>query len=474
MAQAPLPKIFLTHSWRNIEFARRLYSDLRAQGFELWFDDKTLKAGHRMAEEINRALLWCDVYIPVISRAALASEWCWEEINAAITLSMQPGRNKRPRIVTALVEDCAREMPPSLSARLYINFTDRYDEALRELLDKGFGIILPSAQAPARQTSAVEPPAAQPELGLPERDHVEPARQQFSPASPRPKARARFFNPRFLIVVEVAALVLLIVCGIAFYIGYVRIETATLVLPFDFRALAGLQTITQRRGADNAEMVYVAAGDFRMGTNEGEDDEKPLRFVYLDTFWIDKLEVTNALYRHCVDAGKCRQPSFSTSATRNLYYGDRDYADWPVLVSWTDAQTYCAWAGKRLPTEAEWEKAARGVNALTYPWGNTFDAKRLNSAESKRGDTVKVGNFANASPCGALDLAGNVSEWVADWYGKDYYSTAPYHNPKGPSAGYLHVARGGSWNDYQTSAQTFHRFAFFDGTLNTVGFRCAQ
>lgn len=170
MAQAPLPKIFLTHSWRNIEFARRLYSDLRAQGFELWFDDKTLKAGHRLAQEVNRALVWCDVYIPIISRAALASEWCWEEINAAISLSMQPGRNKRPRIITVLVEDCASELPPSLAARLYVNFTNRYDDGFAELLDKGFEL----RAYPPRQPTTL---------------------------------------PRFVIGVEIAAIALLALCG---------------------------------------------------------------------------------------------------------------------------------------------------------------------------------------------------------------------------------------------------------------------
>lgn len=147
MAETHYPKIFITHSWHDIDFARRLYDDLKARGFDIWLDDKTLRAGHRLVEEINRGLQWCDVYIPVISRAALASEWCWEEINAAITLSMQPGRSKRPRIVSVLIEDCASEMLPSLAARLYISFIGRrYEDALRELTEKGLEVTLPATQ----------------------------------------------------------------------------------------------------------------------------------------------------------------------------------------------------------------------------------------------------------------------------------------------------------------------------------------
>jgi hypothetical protein len=136
-------KVFITHSWRDIDFARRLHDNLKAHGLEVWFDDRSLKAGHRMAEEINRGLAWCDVYIPIISRASLASQWCDEEINAAISLSVEGG-NAQPRIISALVEDCRGELKrryPSLVARLYINFTERYDDGLRELLTKGFGLV---------------------------------------------------------------------------------------------------------------------------------------------------------------------------------------------------------------------------------------------------------------------------------------------------------------------------------------------
>ncbi len=202
----------------------------------------------------------------------------------------------------------------------------------------------------------------------------------------------------------------------------------------------------QRRGSDNAEMVLVPAGEFTMGSNSGDDDEKPPHLVYLDAFWIDKYEVTNAFYKKCVDAGKCQRPNPTGSSTRNAYYGNTQFDNYPVIyVAWADAKTYCEWAGKRLPTEAEWEKAARGTDGRTYPWGNDWDAKKLNSGEGGAGDTVAVGSYpAGASPYGVMDMAGNVWEWVADWYDASYYSKSPVRNPTGPSSGQTRGVRGGA------------------------------
>jgi formylglycine-generating enzyme required for sulfatase activity len=236
----------------------------------------------------------------------------------------------------------------------------------------------------------------------------------------------------------------------------------------------------QWRGNDNAEMVYVPAGEFLMGSRDSDlqaaADEKPQHTIYLDAFWIDKYEVTNALYKRCVDAGKCLAPPDRASSTRNSYYGNSAYDNHSVIyVSWDDANAYCRWADKRLPIEAEWEKAARGTEARIWPWGNTFDASRLNSREGARGDTIAVGGYPNgASPYGALDMAGNVFEWVADWYDPIYYKSAPSRNPSGPSSGGAKVLRGGSWNDIQDYARAANRGYMPVSRDNYIGFRCAQ
>lgn len=233
----------------------------------------------------------------------------------------------------------------------------------------------------------------------------------------------------------------------------------------------------QRRGNDNAEMVYVPAGDFTMGSNDGDSDEKPVHTVYLDAFWIDKFKVTNSLYKKCVDADKCKPPSPTSSQTRTNYYGNAQFDNYPVIhVSWEDANTYCSWAGKRLPTEAEWEKTARGTDGRIYPWGNSFDANKLNSSDGGKGDTTAVGSYpAGASPSGAMDMAGNVYEWVADWYDSNYYSSSPRNNLKGPSSGSLRVGRGGSWFDNANDVRAANRSNGGPGNrFGSLGFRCAD
>ncbi|MDE3089110.1 MAG: SUMF1/EgtB/PvdO family nonheme iron enzyme, partial [Chloroflexota bacterium] len=203
----------------------------------------------------------------------------------------------------------------------------------------------------------------------------------------------------------------------------------------------------QTRIVSDAPMVYVPAGEFTMGSND-YDWEKPPHTVYLDGFWIDKYEVTNALYKKCVDSGTCKVADMGE-------YDPSGKPNRPVVqVTWYDANTFCQWAGKRLPTEAEWEKAARGTDARTWPWGNDWNPSKLNSWDAGPHTTTDVGTYPQgASPYGALDMAGNVWEWVADWYSSNYYANSPKNNPKGPDSGGYRVMRGGSWDNNQISVR---------------------
>jgi formylglycine-generating enzyme required for sulfatase activity len=229
---------------------------------------------------------------------------------------------------------------------------------------------------------------------------------------------------------------------------------------------------TWTRPADGAVMVYVPAGEFLMGSTDdyayAGTEEKPQHTVYLDAFWIDRTEVTNAQYRQCVDAGACEEPRCWDEDELNA-------PDQPVVcVSWNDAQAYAVWAGGRMPTEAEWEKAARGTDGRIYPWGNSApDCSKANYQGCEEYRPLPVGSHPDgASPYAALDMAGNVYEWVADWYDVDYYSRSPDRNPQGPDTGRKRVVRGGSLYTSDRVVRCAYRISPYPSYMNRdLGFR---
>jgi formylglycine-generating enzyme required for sulfatase activity len=262
--------------------------------------------------------------------------------------------------------------------------------------------------------------------------------------------------------------------------------------------------------------IYIPAGDFTMGIDADKAadecirirdhalakfpgarfssidecpsseyvDEEPPHEVYIDSFWIDITEVTNAMYAKCVEAGVCQPPRSEVFISRINNY--KKYPSHPVVgITWSDSQDYCAWAGGRLPREAEWEKAARGTDERIYPWGNTFPScsyhANCSSYFQSNWDSysVPVGGFLNgASPYGALDMSGNVSEFVSDWYDESYYRQSPGQNPSGPESGQYHVVRGGSYYSLEIEVRTTDR-SYIAPILTTlsseaVGFRCVM
>ena len=216
-------------------------------------------------------------------------------------------------------------------------------------------------------------------------------------------------------------------------------------LPSSTPAVSSTQVSTK----DGMVLIYIPAGDFLMGSadsdKEANSDEKPQHKVYLDAFWIDKTEVTNVMYARCVQAGACQTLFETKSFARSSYYTNAQFKDFPVIyVSWDDAGKYCKWAERRLPTEAEWEKAARGAIGRLYPWGDDPPNPSLLNFNKNVGDTTQVGKYPDgASTYGVLDMAGNVWEWVADWYDEKYYSKSPNRNPDGPASGGFGILRGG-------------------------------
>jgi formylglycine-generating enzyme required for sulfatase activity len=233
---------------------------------------------------------------------------------------------------------------------------------------------------------------------------------------------------------------------------------------------------TWTRPIDGMEMVCVPAGEFLMGATDtaavASDQERPQHAVFVDAFWIDAYEVANAQYRLCVDAGTCRAPT--TCDGGKPTFEDAAKADHPVVcVNWDDAQAYASWVGGRLPTEAEWEKAARGTNGSRYPWGDDApDCARANYEDCVGSTTAADSQLPGASPYDALNMAGNVGEWVADWYDKDYYRDSPTANPQGPESGSQRVARGGSWYHPKLALRCAFRSSFPPGRrVAYLGFR---
>jgi formylglycine-generating enzyme required for sulfatase activity len=258
------------------------------------------------------------------------------------------------------------------------------------------------------------------------------------------------------------------------------------------------------------EMVLVPAGEFLMGGKEeqalaeckkfrngsGNDcqpgwfiNEEPPHNVYLNSFLMDRTEVTNEMYAKCVESGACQPPKhsdprFYPKDYYEVYYENPEYANYPVVyVAWDDAQNYCVWRDGRLPTEAEWEKTARGIDGRVYPWGDVIDCSYANH-QTKDGvctfgeyiNIAPVGSYPNGmSPYGALDMAGNVAEWVSDWYDVNYYGYSSVTNPLGPSSGDFHVIRGGSWVQDAPFLRTTARTVYSSYEPNDeTGFRCAK
>jgi len=225
-------------------------------------------------------------------------------------------------------------------------------------------------------------------------------------------------------------------------------------------------------GGTQHEMALVAGGIFAMGSEEGDKEQKPVHLVELDPFYMDLYEVTVAQYRLCVEAEICAEPP--SASLCNWYENVVDTH--PInCMYWEDARAYCEWAGLRLPTEAEWEKAARGTDSRTYPWGEDLDRSKANYGGGAM-RTVEVGSHPEGvSPYGLHDMAGNVWEWVQDWYNSHYYTTSPVEDPQGPASGSHRVLRGGSWHFLPHAVRGFHREPYHPlDTDPDIGFRCAR
>lgn len=270
----------------------------------------------------------------------------------------------------------------------------------------------------------------------------------------------------------------------------------TAVQTLTVKASPTAESLTNRVSpVDGMPQVFIPAGTFRMGGMDVRraPNEIPDHDVTLDAFWMDQLEVTNAMYGLCVRAGGCTPPQNMKSQRRPEYFNNPEFNDYPVIyVTWGQAKTYCEWGGRRLPTEAEWERAGRGDDFRTFPWGEEKANGLLANFNMLVGDTSRVGTYpAGASPFGVLDMAGNVAEWVNDFYSYNYdASLENVLNPVGTqtSSSLQRVVRGGSLGDAEINIRVSKRSSVLGSKLSAapdsnaylgdssprIGFRCVM
>jgi formylglycine-generating enzyme required for sulfatase activity len=493
--------IFFSYAHEDSRFVMKLARDLRRQGLTVWLDQWDVPPELAWDKAIEQAVRTCACFLIILSPAAVDSWVVRDQFDLA-------ARSGKP-IVPVLYRPS--DLPPPLQQFSVIDFSARsYWAGLRELLAHYFpeqNVQFEYRPKPAwgdltwswRQAMA---PFLTTVAGF---DSRAPAQRLLAVAGvPQPGSLTSANSAP----VWLRKLVVLIWPG---WLGPLLLSIVLIMLTYGFWSPARLEfrpptatparlgvinpaTATpmalptpikiEVRVKDGKVMVYIPAGEFLLGSPENDpladDDEKPQRPIFLDAFWIDKTEITNTQYQLCVSDGLC--PPYRPQGRR--FEDDHQ----PVVgVDWFQAVSYCEWSGGRLPTEAEWEKAARGVDGRIYPWGNEFDGSRLNSCDvnciadwkNRRiddgyGYTAPVGLFpAGASPYGVLDMSGNVWEWTADWYAADYYSLASSQNPPGPSSGEQRVVRGGSWYYYGTNLRVPNRHRDSPHyRYDNIGFRC--
>ncbi|MFN8380440.1 MAG: SUMF1/EgtB/PvdO family nonheme iron enzyme [Anaerolineales bacterium] len=447
-------KVFLCHAHADRDIVRTLYTRLTQDGVDAWLDKAKLLPGQDWELEIRKAVREADVVVVCLSKQFNQAGFRQKEVRLALDTAMEKPEGEI-FIIPARLEEC-----DNLESLRKWHWVDLFEEDGYEMLMRAFRAradrIGATLQLKKNWLPKVTPKPVETAKTLPPIEKVVEKKQE----EPKPKKEfqiLKIFNKTSVGVFGFILLVLITVFSLRPLIGvpeYINTPTSL------------RSEITDDKGV---RMALVPAGDFIMGSDTGVTGEKPAHNVYLDDFYIDEFEVTNALYNTCVQEGVCDKPS-------NGINGDSNYANYPVAnVNWFQAKTYCGWRNAGLPTEAQWEKAARGVDGGNYPWGEKIDCSKTNLGRCKS-ESTEVGSYLEGvSPYGVYDMVGNVWEWVADWYSEDYYQNSPSKNPLGPDSGKDRVVRGGSFYDYVERVS--YRlvldpvnFSIYSG----VGFRCAS
>jgi formylglycine-generating enzyme required for sulfatase activity len=518
MDKRPL-KVFLCHAHADRDAVRALYTRLTNDGVDAWLDKEKLLGGQNWRMEIRTAVEEADVVVVCHSKEFNKEGFRQREVKWALDAAME-----KPEgtifIIPARLEEC--EVIKSLSDWHWVDLFEEngYEMLMRALRTRADGIGA-TLQIKHKEIPGLE------NIKQEDGRHIRKTSMSFSAKN--------IFPVLFALFAVVMSFYMLVVYIPKFTPALFQTPTKDVDLTSQ-PALPSTEVVTPAQAitlgstpetdlptavgitplpaeitdATGVSMALVSAGKFTMGYPASEayrfcqtfqshliwhgypckeEDylrEEPLHDVSLKDYYIDVYEVSNSDYKECVDARTC-VPPISSSANRHSKYWDNEfYVDYPVVyVTWEMAKTYCEWRGARLPTEAEWEKAARGVNAFTYPWGKftpdyrvyaaDFYTNRasLNLNEPEKPTTPVTSNPSGLSQYGAYNMAGNVAEWVSDWYNETYYSRSPAEDPSGPSAGDQKVVRGGSVNSFDVRT-TARDYLWPAEAQPYIGIRCAK
>ena len=445
--------IFISYSHHDTDYAHILAENLQNMGFEVWIDER-MDYGSQWPHELQKQLDSCSAFILIMSPRSYASDWVQSELQRA--------KRKLKPIFPVLLEGDE----PWLS----VEATQYFDVRGEKLPDAKF-------------YSAIGRVVSHPEGGA--------TQSPVKPRSPAhvPKLRAEVVIGIIGAIATLLAAVIPIIWSslsknseppsagnvtspspAILFDETLNPDPTSLItsaIPSNTPDISDSSEFVDEKGVT---MRLVSTGEFSMGSESGDSDEAPVHTVSLEAYYIDKYEVTNALYKACVIAGACYEPNNISN------YVSSQYADHPVVfVDWGMAKSYCEWRSAKLPTEAQWEKAARGTDGRTYPWGEGIDCSKANYLGCS-GSTSSVMTYQSGiSPYGVYDMAGNVWEWVADWYSETYYETSATENPTGPDSGTLRVLRSGAWNLGALVVRTSLRNAQPPSVSdNDIGFRCAR
>lgn len=476
-------RVFLCHASQDKPAVRELYHALNAEGWiEPWLDEEKLLGGQDFDLEIYKATRDADAIIICLSRKSVLREgYVNKEIRRALEISQE--KTEGAIFVIPLRLD---ECNPSFEQLRKLHWIDYFTPNAHERLIKSLRSRAEALKIKIPENKLSKSVGQKPNsnlnlrwlgvggiiiiallISLFGRNYL--SQNDISTSTESPTATEKLSTPTFTKAPTQARLTITPNQSPTIPSATVTdIATPTASAIYEIGA-----TIVSEK--DGMILVYVPAGEFTMGSDAGsKSDEKPETKIYLDAFWIDQTEVTNAMYARCVDANQCDAPASSGSFTRSNYFRSSEFRNHPVIyVSWNNALAYCLWVGRKLPTEAEWEKAARGTDARNYPWGNAFPKITLLNYDQSVGDTTEVRKYpAGISFYGAFDMAGNVWEWVGSEY--QPYPYIPEDGREDFNSAESRVMRGGSWLVSSTEVRSTHRGKGNSTFTNfSLGFRCA-